>query len=65
MIEKIKALCIKYRELIVYIIMGGLTTVVAWGCKFLWNAIFLALPSPIPPTASGSSAAPTPTSSPS
>ena len=40
MIEKIKALCIKYRELIVYIIVGGLTTVVAWGCKFLWNAIF-------------------------
>ena len=40
MIEKIKALCVKYRELIVYIIVGGLTTVVAWGCKFLWNAIF-------------------------
>ena len=40
MIEKIKALCIKYRELIVYIIVGGLTTVVAWGCKFLWNALF-------------------------
>ena len=40
MIEKIKALCIKYRELIVYIIVGGLTTVVAWGCKFLWNFLF-------------------------
>ena len=40
MIEKIKALCVKYRELIVYIIVGGLTTVVAWGCKFLWGAIF-------------------------
>lgn len=40
MIEKIKALCVKYRELIVYLIVGVLTTVVAWGCKFLWNAIF-------------------------
>lgn len=40
MMEKIRALCIKYRELIVYIIVGGMTTVVAWGCKFLWNFLF-------------------------
>ena len=40
MIEKIKALCIRYREIIVYIIVGGLTTVVGWGTKFLWNIIF-------------------------
>ena len=40
MIEKIKALCIKYREILVYLIVGVLTTVVAWGCKFLWNALF-------------------------
>ena len=40
MIEKIKALCVKYREIIVYLIVGVLTTVVAWGCKFLWNALF-------------------------
>ena len=40
MIEKIKALCIKYREILVYIIVGGMTTVVSWGCKFLWGAIF-------------------------
>lgn len=40
MIEKIKALCIKYRELIVYIIVGGLTTVVSWAAKFAWNFIF-------------------------
>lgn len=40
MIEKIKALCVKYRELIVYLIVGVLTTVVSWGCKFLWNALF-------------------------
>ena len=42
MIEKIKALFVKYREIIVYIIVGGLTTVVSWGCKFLWGAIFYA-----------------------
>ena len=42
MIDKIKALCIKYREIIVYLIVGVLTTVVAWGCKFLWNYIFYA-----------------------
>lgn len=40
MIEKIKALCIRYREIIVYIIVGGLTTVVGWGSKFLWNILF-------------------------
>ena len=40
MIEKIKALCIKYREILVYIIVGGMPTVVSWGCKFLWGAIF-------------------------
>ncbi|MBQ9686832.1 MAG: GtrA family protein [Oscillospiraceae bacterium] len=44
MIEKIKALCIKYRELIVYVIVGGLTTVVAWGCKFLWNILVFGSP---------------------
>ena len=42
MIEKIKALCIKHREILVYLIVGGLTTVVAWGAKFLWNFIFYA-----------------------
>ena len=42
MIEKIKELCIKYREIIVYLIVGVLTTLVAWGCKFLWNFIFYA-----------------------
>ena len=40
--ERIKELCIKHREILVYIIVGGLTTVVAWGCKFLWNAVFYA-----------------------
>ena len=40
MIEKLKALCLKYREILVYLIVGGLTTLVSWGCKFLWNALF-------------------------
>ena len=40
MIEKIKALCVKHREIIVYLIVGVLTTVVAWGAKFLWNFLF-------------------------
>ena len=40
MIEIIKALLVKYREIIVYVIVGGMTTVVSWGCKFLFGAIF-------------------------
>ena len=40
MIEKIKALCVKHREILVYLIVGGLTTLVSWGCKFLWGAVF-------------------------
>lgn len=42
MIEKIKALCIKHREIIVYLIVGVLTTIFAWGIKFLWNIVFYA-----------------------
>jgi putative flippase GtrA len=41
---KVKPLCIKYRELIVYIFVGGVTTVVAWGCKFLWNILVFGSP---------------------
>ncbi len=40
MMEKIKSLCVKYRELIVYVIVGGLTTLVSWAAKFAWNFIF-------------------------
>lgn len=36
MIEKIKAFCVKYRELLVYILVGGLTTVASWAAKFLF-----------------------------
>ena len=39
MIEKIKALCVKHREILVYLIVGGMTTLVSWGCKFLFGAI--------------------------
>ena len=37
MIEKIKALCIKYEEIIAYLVVGVLTTLVSWGAKFLAN----------------------------
>ena len=40
MIDKIKALCVKHREILVYLIVGGLTTVVSWAVKFLWNLAF-------------------------
>ena len=42
MIEKIKALCVKHREILVYLIVGGLTTLVSWAAKFLWNYAFYA-----------------------
>ena len=42
MIDKIKELLVKYREIIVYGIVGVLTTIVAWGVKFLWNFLFYA-----------------------
>ena len=49
MIEKIKALCIKHREIVVYLIVGVMTTIVAWAAKFLWNIIFYAgTPHPLP-----------------
>ena len=40
MIEKIEALCVKHREILVYLIVGVLTTLVSWGVKFLWNLAF-------------------------
>ena len=40
MIDSIVALCTKYREILVYLIVGGLTTIVSWSAKFLWNRIF-------------------------
>ena len=37
MMDKIKQLWIKYEEIIAYLIVGGLTTLVSWGAKFLAN----------------------------
>ena len=37
MIEKIKALCLKHREILVYLIVGVLTTLVSWSAKCLFN----------------------------
>ena len=42
MIEKLKALCLKHREILVYLIVGVLTTLVSWAAKFLWNFLFYA-----------------------
>ena len=39
MVEKIEALLIKYREIIVYVFFGGLTTVVSWGSYFLLRLV--------------------------
>ena len=36
----LKKLWAKYGELIIYILVGGGTTLVAWGCKYLWNLVF-------------------------
>lgn len=40
MTKKIKALWKKYEEIIAYLIVGGLTTLVSWGAKFLANWLF-------------------------
>lgn len=48
MIEKIKGLIKKYEEMIAYLIVGGLTTIVAWGAMFL--ASWLLFGNPLHPT---------------
>lgn len=40
MVEKIKALLVKYREFIVYFIVGCMTTVVAAAARFGFNFLF-------------------------
>ena len=49
MINKIKQLWVKYEEIIAYLIVGGLTTLVSWGAKFLAN--FLLFDNTLYPTA--------------
>ena len=39
MIDKIKKLWKKYEEIIAYLIVGGLTTIVSWAAKFIANAL--------------------------
>lgn len=36
---KIQEIFLKYEEIITYLFIGGMTTVVAWSCKFLANLI--------------------------
>ena len=40
MIEKLRDFCKKHREILVYLIVGGLTTLVSWAAKFLWTCAF-------------------------
>ena len=49
MIDKIKALWKKYEEIISYLIVGGLTTLVSWSAMFLVS--WLAFGNPLHPTA--------------
>ena len=49
MIDKIKALWKKYEEIISYLIVGGLTTLVSWSAMFLVS--WLAFGNPSHPTA--------------
>ncbi len=41
MLQKIKELCIKYEEIIAYLIVGVLNTLVSWAAWFVCNATFL------------------------
>lgn len=48
-IGKCWGLCVKYQEIISYLIVGGMTTVVSWAAMFLAN--WLAFGNPLYPTA--------------
>lgn len=41
MIDKCKRLIEKYREIIIYLIVGVLTTIVSWGANFICEWLFL------------------------
>ena len=48
--ERLKAFCLEHRELIAFILVGGLTTAAAWGGKYLCDLIFFggtAYPTPL------------------
>lgn len=48
MVEKIKGLMKKYEEMIAYLVVGVLTTLVSWGAMFL--ASWLLFGNPLHPT---------------
>lgn len=37
--EKVKALCIKYLEILIYLIVGVMTTIVSWGAAYLGKLV--------------------------
>ncbi len=39
MVEKVKALCIKYQEILIYLIVGVMTTIVSWGAAYLGKLV--------------------------
>ncbi|MDE5588149.1 MAG: GtrA family protein [Acetatifactor sp.] len=39
MIDKIKVLCKKYEEILIYLIVGVMTTIVSWGAAYLGKLI--------------------------
>lgn len=41
MIAKCKELCIKYREILIYLIVGVLTTIFSWAACFIFERFFL------------------------
>ncbi|MBD5460913.1 MAG: GtrA family protein [Lachnospiraceae bacterium] len=41
MTDKIRQLLVKYREIIIYLIVGVLTTIVSWGACFIVDWLFL------------------------
>lgn len=41
MTDKIRQLLVKYREIIIYLIVGVLTTIVSWGACFIVEWLFL------------------------
>lgn len=39
MVDKIKALCKKYEEILIYLIVGVMTTIVSWGAAYLGKLV--------------------------
>lgn len=39
MIDKIKKLCSKYEEILIYLIVGVITTIISWGAAFLGKLV--------------------------